>query len=98
MIAVVRDPGARRSGTVEARKENENLLDDGIQLDCAMAANTWMATINTMTQKFSPSAFHHGSVHGCFSARADLLIQESSLAHKVENTSMDTHLEAEKRC
>src|SRR2546422_5050132 len=28
-----------------------------------------------MVQKFSPSALHHGRVHGCFSARADLLIQ-----------------------
>src|SRR2546425_11868730 len=35
-----------------------------------------------MTEKFSPSAFHHGKVHGCFSARGDLLIQESSLSTK----------------
>src|SRR6059036_3099160 len=30
-----------------------------------------------MVQKFSPSALHHGSVHGCFSARADLFIQKA---------------------
>src|SRR5262249_8441024 len=36
-----------------------------------------------MTQKFSPSAFHHGSVQGCLSARADLVIQKILLAHKI---------------
>src|SRR5207249_7013919 len=30
-----------------------------------------------MVQKFSPSALHHGSVHGCFSARANLFIQKA---------------------
>src|SRR5437868_5678317 len=41
-----------------------------------------------MVQKFSPSAFHHGIVHGCLSARADLLIHESSIENKVLNSSM----------
>src|SRR5215467_1562134 len=36
MIPVVRDPGAWSSRTVETCKENENLLNDRVQLDCAM--------------------------------------------------------------
>src|SRR5258706_15863122 len=35
-----------------------------------------MVMIKIITQKFSPSAFHQGNVHGCFSAKADLLISD----------------------
>src|SRR5437868_4394247 len=41
-----------------------------------------------MVQKLSPSAFHHGSVHGCLSARADLLIRKILLKYKVLHISM----------
>src|SRR5579871_606659 len=49
-----------------------------------------------MTQKFSPSVFHHGRVHGCLSARADLLIQKILLGHKVRYRSMDGLFRGEK--
>ena len=54
--------------------------------------------VNHYPERFSPSAFHHGKVHGCFSANADLLIQEiSSLDTKVRNTSMDAQLRRSKK-
>jgi hypothetical protein len=49
-----------------------------------------------MHQKFSPSAFHQGNVHGCFSTSADLLIQQSSFAHKIQNANTGARAIGEK--
>src|ERR1051326_2808193 len=49
-----------------------------------------------MTQKFSPSVFHHGNVHGCLSARPDLLIQKDLLEHKALYRSIGAALSEEK--
>src|SRR5690242_15903509 len=47
-------------------------------------AKIWIATMKIMTKKFSPSALHQGSVQGCFSANADLLMQDPPWHTKFE--------------
>src|ERR1051325_1518386 len=40
--------------------------------------------MNKRTRRLSPSAFHQGNVHGCFSTNPDLLIQ-----HPPRNTKLE---------